>query len=255
MESLGIATADVFYLGRDQLPLELRGLSLVDPRLADYIGTEMRRHGVGVYWLDNIVTALLLGEERMKSDPQVPWRYRDTVESWGTPGLSFAHPPRGRTDGEPFGSSMWSAAARLLWHGTSAATGVPQGEHHTRWRLHKANARRKPDPFLLVTTFDQSGTEMPTDIEYRVDTVSTRGWLLSVMGSQEWTVEQLADEMLDSDDNPTALKVEQAKERIRKALKRDERKPGARTGDFVQVGNSGRGSSGRWVIAIDGGAS
>lgn len=245
MESLGIDTSGVLYISRDRVPLDIRGLSIIgdDRRLADHVVAEMRKHEVGFYILDNIITALLLGEDRMKSDPLVPWQYREVVEGWGIPGISFAHPPRGRTDGEPFGSSMWSAASRFLWHGTSAATGVTEGEHHTRWRLHKANSKRKPDPFLLVTTFSATGDEMPIDIEYRIDTISTHDWLLSVMGTQEWTVEALADLMLESDDNSTITKVEQAKERIRAALKR------GRSDSFIQV-DGGRGKAGRWARKV-----
>ena len=209
MRSLHIDTSAVAYMDRDLLPVELRGMSLLDPHLGDYLLSEMRRMGVGFYVLDNIVTALQVGEERMKSDPQVPWLFRDAVEAWGIPGISFAHPPRGRTDGDPFGSAVWFNACRLLWHGTTAAGGKAD-EHHIRWRLHKANNKRKVEPFLLVTSFRD---DLPTDIESRIDSISTRDLLLSIMGARDWSIDDLTDQVLEDDDDPSQVKREQARGR------------------------------------------
>ena len=152
----------------------------------------------------------------MKSDPQLPWEYMAAIESIGVPTVSFAHPPRGRVDGDPFGSVMWVNASRLVWTG-SRAEGK---DHRVRWRAHKNNERGNVSGFLLAFTY---GSDRRLEsVTWEDDETATREWVLLTLGTAgvPMSVADLADEWLTDDDYPTPEVVERTKSRIRQMLNR-----------------------------------
>jgi hypothetical protein len=81
--------------------------------------------------------AVGLGEERLRSDAQVPSLWVAALDALGIPSVSFGHPPQGMPEREPFGSFAWVAAMRLTWLGTRTEADA----HRVRWRPKKRDER------------------------------------------------------------------------------------------------------------------
>ena len=93
--------------------------------IAPHLGRIVSSAGVDILFVDSILPAVGVGEERLKSDAQAPYLYVAAFDAIGIPSVSFGHPPRATPDGEPYGSVSWVNAMRLTWLGTSG-----EGEGH-----------------------------------------------------------------------------------------------------------------------------
>lgn len=182
--------------------------------VAEGLGEVATRAGADVLIVDSIMPAVGLGEDRLKSDPSVPFLYVAALEALGIPTISFGHPPKGQPEGDPFGSFAWLAAMRLTWLGTSA-----EGEgHRIRWRPRKRNERGHIAGVLLTVTYGEDGR--PSAIERADDEERTRDWLLAALIHGPRSVPDLAEELLDEMETPPAGEIERKKETIGRTLRR-----------------------------------
>ena len=144
--------------------------------MAEYLGKLVRYAGVDVLFVDSVMPAVGLGEDRLKSDPQVPYLWVAALDALGIPSLSFGHPPKGQPEGEPFGSFAWVAAVRLTLLGTKA-----EGDaHRIRWRARKRNERGHIPGVLLTVDYGDDGR--PCHVDRADDEESTRDWI-----SRRWS--------------------------------------------------------------------
>jgi hypothetical protein len=135
VSGLGGDRSRVIYIEPTDLPTSQRGRPLWEA--APAIGAIIKHAGGDFLMVDSIMPATGVGEDRLRSDAQVPFLWVAALDSLGIPSLSFGHPPKGQPEGEPFGSFAWVAAMRLTWLGTKA-----EGDgHRIRWRPRKRNER------------------------------------------------------------------------------------------------------------------
>ena len=225
----------VVYLEPEDLPANLRGRPLWEA--APAIGGVCTEAGADLLIVDSIMPAVGLGEERLRSDAQVPFLYVGALDALGIPSLSFGHPPKGMPEGEPFGSFAWVAAMRLTWLGTRA-----EGDaHRVRWRPKKRNERGHIPGILLTFAYGDDGR--PCSAERADDDESTRDWILAALIGGPRSVGDLAEEMISELDDPPTGEMERVRERIGRALTRM-----ARDGWVEKVGTRGRGAS--WTLRI-----
>jgi hypothetical protein len=164
--------------------------------------------------VDSIMPATGVGEERLRSDAQVPYLYVASLDALRIPSLSFGHPPKGSPEGEPFGSFAWVAAMRLTWLGTRA-----EGEaHRIRWRPRKRNERGHIPGILLTFTYGDDGRL--GGVTREDDEESTRDWLLAALIRGPRTMADLAEEALEEADEPAPGELDRIKERLGSALRR-----------------------------------
>jgi hypothetical protein len=235
VSGLGGDRSRVVYLEPEDLPANLRGRPLWDA--APAIGAVCKAAGADLLIVDSIMPAVGLGEERLRSDAQVPYLWVAALDALGIPSLSFGHPPKGMPEGEPFGSFAWVAAMRLTWLGTRA-----EGDaHRVRWRPKKRNERGHIPGVLLTFAYGDDGR--PCSAERADDDESTRDWLLAGLVGGPHSVGDLADEMMAELDDPPAGEFDRVRERIGRALTRM-----ARDGWVEKVGTRGRGAS--WTLRI-----
>lgn len=209
---LGGDRSRVVYVESVDLPTTVRGRPLWD--IAPAIGEIAKAAGADVLIVDSIMPAVAVGEDRLRSDAQVPFLYVGALDALGMPSLSFGHPPKGQPEGDPFGSFAWVAAMRLTWLGTMA-----EGDgHRIRWRVRKRNERGHIPGVLLTVSYADDGR--PCGIERVDDEESTRDWLLAALVSGPRSVSDLADDMLAEMENAPAGELERIRERLGKALRR-----------------------------------
>ena len=164
--------------------------------------------------MDSILPCLNLEERRLLNDPSVPFAYEGALASLGIPVLSFAHPPKGQPEGEPFGSFAWVAAHRLTWLGVR----LPGEAHKVRWRVRKANERSRVPGVLLQFGYDDNRL---TSVVREDDDASTRDWILAGLADGPKTIGELV--ALEADEQGEYLAadaIERAKARLGKALYR-----------------------------------
>jgi hypothetical protein len=202
----------VVYLEPEDLPANLRGRPLWEA--APAIGGVCTAAGADLLIVDSIMPAVGLGEERLRSDAQVPYLWVAALDALGIPSLSFGHPPKGMPEGEPFGSFAWVAAMRLTWLGTRA-----EGDaHRVRWRPKKRNERGHIPGVLLTFGYGDDGR--PCSAERADDDESTRDWILAALVGGPLGVSAMAAEMLAEHDDPASGELERIKERIGRNLHR-----------------------------------
>jgi hypothetical protein len=212
VSGLGGDRSRVVYLEPEDLPTNLRGKPLWDA--APAIGAVCKAAGADLLIVDSIMPAVGLGEERLRSDAQVPYLWVAALDALGIPSLSFGHPPKGMPEGEPFGSFAWVAAMRLTWLGTRA-----EGDaHRVRWRPKKRNERGHIPGVLL--TFDYGDDGRPCSAERADDDESTRDWILAALAGGPLGVSAMAADMLAEHDDPPGGELERIKERIGRTLHR-----------------------------------
>lgn len=235
VSGLGGDRSRVAYLEPQDLGPKLAGRPLWES--APAIGAVARTAGADLLIVDSIMPAVGLGEERLRSDAQVPYLWVAALDALGIPSLSFGHPPKGMPEGEPFGSFAWVAAMRLTWLGTKA-----EGDgHRVRWRPKKRNERGHVPGVLLTFAYGVDGR--PCAAERADDEESTRDWLLAALVGGPRAVSDLADEMLAELDDPPAGELDRVRERLARALGRM-----SREGWVEKLGKRGPGVS--WTLRL-----
>lgn len=209
---LGGDRSRVVYVTPDDLPIVLRGRPLWD--IAPAIGAIVKAAGGDFLMVDSILPAAGVGEDRLRSDAQVPFLWVAALDALGIPSLSFGHPPKGQPEGEPFGSFAWVAAMRLTWLGTKA-----EGEgHRIRWRPRKRNERGHISGVLLTIAYGDDGR--PCSVTREDDEETTRDWILAALVHGPRSVADLTEELLEALDSATAADTERIKDRLGQALRR-----------------------------------
>jgi hypothetical protein len=212
VSGLGGDRSRVVYLEPEDLPANLRGRPLWEA--APAIGGVCTEAGADLLIVDSIMPAVGLGEERLRSDAQVPYLWVAALDALGIPSLSFGHPPKGMPEGEPFGSFARVAAMRLTWLGTRA-----EGDaHRVRWRPKKRNERGHIAGVLLTFGYGDDGR--PCSADRADDDESTRDWILAALVGGPLGVSAMAAEMLAEHDDPPGGELERIKERIGRNLHR-----------------------------------
>jgi hypothetical protein len=216
VSGLGIDRSRVVYIQPKDLPRNLLGRPLWD--VAPYLGQVIRGSGSDFLFVDSVLPAVGIGEERLRSDAQAPYLYVAALDALVVPSLSFGHPPKGQPEGDPFGSVSWTNAMRLTWLGTPA-----EGEGHwIRWRPRKRNERGHIAGVLLHVLYGPDGR--PCQVIREDDEASTREWILAELGTDPRSAADLAaeraDEDMDRDSAPTKEEAERAVSRMRQTLLR-----------------------------------
>jgi hypothetical protein len=216
VSGLGADRGSVIYVAPGDLPHALLGRPLWD--VAPYLGQIVRTAGADVLIIDSVLTVVGVGEDRIKSDPQVPYKYVAALDELAIPSVSFGHPPKGQPDGEPFGSVAWTNAMRLTWNGTRA-----EGEaHRVRWRPRKRNERGHIPGVLLTFSYGVDGR--PESVVREDDEASTRDWVLAALAGGPRTTAELAEERLaENEEHVTEDVLKRTKEGLRQVLRRLDR--------------------------------
>lgn len=234
VSGLGIDRSRIVYVQPKDLPRRLLGQPMWE--VAPYLGHIARAAGVGTLLVDSVLPATGMGEERLKSDPQVPYLYVAALDALELTTVSFGHPPKGQPEGEPFGSVAWVNAMRLTWNGTQAEA----GGHVVRWRPRKRNERGHIPGVLL--NFDYGDDGRLCSVTREDDEESTREWLLAALAAGSRGVAEMAEELADEgEEHVTEDGLRRIKERLGRALRRMERdgavvKEGGRGGPKVKWG-------------------
>lgn len=237
VSGLGLDRSRVVYMEPEDLPAEYRGRPLWES--APAIEKTLKIAGADLLIVDSIMPAVGLGEERLRSDAQVPYWWVAALDSLGIPSLSFGHPPKGQPEGEPFGSFAWVAAMRLTWLGVGIR-GTEENRHRVRWRPKKRNERGHIPAILF--TFTYGADNRLVGAERADDDERTRDLILGMLVSGPRTVSAMAEEMANDLDDPAAGEEERIRERLRKTLRRM-----ARDGWVERLGKAGSHDS-RWQL-------
>ena len=233
VSGLGIDRSQIVYLQPLELPRPLLGQPLWE--VAEHLGRIAAASGAGLLFVDSILPATGVGEERLRSDAQTPYLYVAALDALGMPTVSFGHPPKGQPEGEPFGSVAWVNAHRLTWNGTTA-----EGDgHRVRWRPRKRNERGHIAGVLL--TFEYGLDGRLENVTRADDEESSRDWLLAALVGGPRSVADLAEDLVAELDTPAPGELERAKERISRQLRRM-----AHQGWVEKVGT--RGSKVTWQL-------
>jgi len=232
---LGIDRSQVIYLQPRDLPVALRGKPLWE--VAPHIGSVMDAAASDILIVDSIMPAVGVGEERLRSDAQVPYLYVAALDAIERPSLSFGHPPKGQPEGEPFGSVAWVNAMRLTWNGNRA-----EGDGHVvRWRPRKKNERGHIPGVLLTFRYGLDGRLC--SVERADDEESSRDAILAALAAGPMTVADMSDDVVDGMDSPPGGEVERVKERLGRQLRRM-----AHEGWVERIGGAGRGA--KWQLRV-----
>ena len=227
--------SQIVYLEPTDLGPSYAGRALWE--CAPAIGRILRASGGDVLLVDSVLPAVGLGEEKLRSDAQVPYLYVQALDALGVPSLSFGHPPKGQPEGDSFGSVAWQGAMRLTWLGTAAeGTG-----HRVRWRPRKRNERGHMPGLLL--TFHYGEDHRLREVEREDDEESTRDWLLLALVRGPRSVAEMAEEMVEDSEKLSDVDLDHAKERLRHALSRM-----AREGWVTKEGTTG--PRVRWALRL-----
>lgn len=233
---LGIDRSRIVYLQPKDLPRKLLGRPLWE--IAPHLGRVATASGAGILFIDSILAAVGLGEDRLKSDAQAPYLFVASLDELGIPSVSLGHPPKGQPEGDPFGSVAWVNAMRLTWSGTRA-----EGDgHRVRWRPRKRNERGHIAGLLMTFSYGDDGRL--SDVQRADDEENTREWLLAALVSRPRTVPDLAREWLDEQDEaPSVDEERRTEERISRAMRRM-----AKEGLVAKGGKEGRAD--QWSLPL-----
>ena len=235
---LGIDRSRVVYVQPRDLPRRLAGRPIWD--IAPHLGAVAQDAGVGVLFIDSVLPAIGVGEERLKSDAQAPYLYVAALDEIGlTSGLtsvSLGHPPKGQPEGEPFGSVAWVNAMRLTWLGSQAEG----DQHRVRWRPRKRNERGHIAGVLFTFEYGDDGRLCGATVVD--DEESTREWILAALVPGPRSMADMAEEMWSETDGMSPGELDRIKERLGRMLRRM-----TRAGDVVKEGGKG-GPNVRWSL-------
>jgi hypothetical protein len=209
---LGVNRSDVVYVEPSDLPRPLLGKPMWD--IAPYLGKVMRASGADILFVDSILPAVGVGDERLKSDAQAPYLYVAALDELACPSVSFGHPPKGQPDGDPFGSVAWINAMRMTWVGSKAES----AEHVIRWQPRKRNERGALAGVRLTVLYGADGR--PIDVKREDDDASTRFWLLEKLDLMPRTVKSLAEELVYEMDDPPKGEQKRTEERLSRSMHR-----------------------------------
>lgn len=234
---LGGDRSRVVYLDPGDLGPTLAGRPFWDQ--AEAVGRIVRAAGGDLFFLDSLLPAAGVGEDRLRSDAQAPFLFVAALDAIGASArLAFGHPPKGQPEGEPFGSMAWLAAFRLTWLGTTA-----EGDgHRIRWRPRKRNERGHVPGVLLTVAYGDDGR--PCAVERADDEETTRDALLAALVHGPRRVPELAEQILDEMDAPAPGELERVRERVGRMLRRM-----AREGWVERVGPAG-GRNVAWQLRV-----
>jgi hypothetical protein len=237
VSGLGGDRAAVTYLDPLDLGTKYAGIPIWDA--IERIAIVVRATGSDVLIVDSVFTCLNLDERRLLNDPSVPFAYEQALASLGVPVLSFAHPPKGQPEGEPFGSFAWVAAHRLTWVGVR----LPGEQHVVRWRVRKANERGHVPGLLLRFGYEDNRLVGATRED---DDQSTRDWLVGALRDGPLTIADLvAREAEEQGEYLSAEATERARSRLAKAVYRMRG-----DGSVAKAGKEGRATA--WQLTIVG---
>lgn len=212
VSGLGGDRAGVVYFDPSDLGAGHAGVPIWDA--IESISRVVRASRTDLLIIDSILPALNVDERRLLADPSVPFSYDGALATLGIPVLSFAHPPKGQPEGEPFGSFGWVAAHRLTWLGVR----LPGEEHRVRWRVRKANERGHVPGILLRFAYEDNRLALAVRED---DDESTRDWILAALYDHPKTVGELVGlEAEEQGEYLTTEATERAKARLGKALYR-----------------------------------
>jgi hypothetical protein len=216
VSGLGGDRSLVAYVQPEDMGPRLAGAPLWES--APWLGQILKASGSDIVFVDSILPASGVGEDRLRSDAQAPYLYVAALDALGKPSLSFGHPPKGQPEGEPFGSMAWVAAMRMTWLGARAES----LNHSIRWRPRKRNERGHISGLLLTVSYGTDGR--PCSVDRQDDEESTRERLILMLKNGPRSVAEMAEEVLEEDeDHVTADKRDRVKERLAKALNRMKR--------------------------------
>jgi hypothetical protein len=209
---LGIDRSRIVYVQPADLPASHFGRPLWD--IVPHLGTVARAAGADYLFIDSILAAMNVGEEALKSDAGAPYRVVAALDPLGIPSAALGHTPKGNPEGDPFGSVSWVNAFRLTHLGTRA-----EGDgHRVRWAPRKKNERGHIPALLLAFEYDARG--ILCGVRQEDDEATTRSWIVDALSVGPRSVEELADELAETDDGPHAAAVARAKDRLRQTLGR-----------------------------------
>ena len=235
VSGLGGERTAITYFDPSDLGPSYAGVPIWDA--IERIAYVLRETGSDVLMIDSVFTSLNLDERRLLNDPSVPFAYEAALSTLGMPVLSFAHPPKGQPEGEPFGSFAWVAAHRLTWLGVR----LPGDEHQVRWRVRKANERGHVPGILLRFGYGDDSRLVSAIRED--DDESTRDWILGALRDETKTVADLvALEFEELGDYAGTEATEKAKARLGKAIYRMNR-----DGWVTKAGKQGRAQ--KWALS------
>jgi hypothetical protein len=233
---LGADRSRVVYVEPADLPRAVRGRPLWD--CGDALRDLLHVAGADLLLVDSVMPAVGLGEDRLRSDAQVPFLYVGALDELGIPSVSFGHPPKGQPEGEPFGSFAWVAAMRLTWIGARAESEV----HRIRWRPRKRNERGHIAGVLLTVHYGEDGR--PCAVDREDDEASTRDWILAALVHGSRSTAEMAEELIDEMEAPAPGEIDRTKERLGRTLRRM-----AHEGWVERLGGAG-GPRVRWQLQI-----
>jgi hypothetical protein len=234
VSGLGGDRSSVTYFDPSDLGTRYAGLPIWDS--IERVARVVRATGSDVLIVDSVLACLNLDERRLLNDPSVPFAYEEALASLAISVLSFAHPPKGQPEGEPFGSFAWVAAHRLTWLGVRLAG----EEHRVRWRVRKANERGRVPGLLLSFGYSEDNRLVRATRED--DDASTRDWVLrALLGGPLTIADLVALEAEEVAEYLSAEATERAKSRLGKALYRMKGE-----GWVVKAGKDGRAA--RWSL-------
>jgi hypothetical protein len=238
VSGLGGDRSSIPYFGPADLGPRYAGVPIWDA--IERIAYVVRETGSDVLIIDSVFTCLNLDERRLLNDPSVPFAYEGAISTLGIPVLSFAHPPKGQPEGEPFGSFAWVAAHRLTWLGVRLAG----EEHQVRWRLRKANERGHVPGILL--RFGYGDDSRLVSAVREDDDESTRDWIIGALRDEPKTVSELATlEAEELGEYLSSEATERAQARLGKAVYRLKEK-----GWLSKAGKDGRAQ--KWALSSPG---
>ncbi|HEY1168372.1 MAG TPA: hypothetical protein VGE81_05270 [Candidatus Limnocylindrales bacterium] len=238
VSGLGGERAAVTYFDPSDLGTKFAGVPIWDS--IERIAYVVRETASEVLLIDSILSCLNLDERRLLNDPSVPFAYDAALATLAIPVLSFAHPPKGQPEGEPFGSLGWVAAHRLTWLGVR----LPGDEHRVRWRVRKANERGHVPGILL--SFGYGDDSRLVSAVREDDDESTRDWILGALRDGDKTLADLVSlEAEEAGEYLSAEAIERSKARLGKAVYRLKAQ-----GWLSKAGKAGRAQ--KWALCSPG---
>ncbi len=231
---LGIDQRRVVYLQPRELPRGMAGRPMWD--IAPHLGLVARAAGVGVLFIDSVLPAIGVGEERLKSDAQSPYLYVAALDELGLTSVSLGHPPKGQPEGDPFGSVAWVNAMRLTWLGSQAEG----DQHRVRWRPRKRNERGHIAGVLFTFEYGDDGRLCGATVMN--DEESTRDWIMAALVAGPRSMADMAEEVWSETDGASSGELDRIKERLGRMLRRM-----ARDGAVSKDGGKG-GPNVRWSL-------
>ena len=226
VSGLGGDRTSVVYMEPSDLPARCRGRPLWE--CAGAIRDIVRAAGGDLLLVDSVLPAVGLGEERLRSDASVPFRYVSALDFDRCP-IAVVRPP---AEG-----SARRRAVRLVRVGSPPCDSRGSAPAAKGADTSSAGARRSvTSEAISPASFSPSTTASTVDHarSFRADDEeSTREWLLATLADGPKTVAAMAQDLYETLESPSANEVDRIKERLSKSLNRMKK-----AGDVVRTGVS-----------------